>query len=301
MNNGTDTYQTCRFRLTLAEASIAPQQWARLTQYARLDSRELSRLEVTVIAYLPLPATLSSSDLSSSSASHYHHSPTVNFEQAFQNKAEPRLWLSYFIRLPKKESTDEQTDDLAQKLGWEPWQACNVGFCDYLWQRTCLECFIGGPTSEYIEINVSPAGQYALYHFLDYRQPALMPPPPLYDSRPEKEIGGKPRAKIDWHYTSVNGIKEYDATFGPQHLARISSEPKSSFIEKPNTPSPMLQRQFSIALNQLPKSLLAPTQLHPCVIIYLDDIPLYFAPQHAAEPDFHDRHYWQNIAAVEGL
>jgi len=44
---------------------------------------------------------------------------------------------------------------------------------DGLWQHTCCELFLGATTSPaYIELNVSPSGDWALYHFSDYRKPA---------------------------------------------------------------------------------------------------------------------------------
>ncbi|ELA09645.1 hypothetical protein MOMA_04545 [Moraxella macacae 0408225] len=47
---------------------------------------------------------------------------------------------------------------------------------DFLWQQTCLECFIQIDRQQYFEINASPNGAYALYHFDDYRTPSHLPP-----------------------------------------------------------------------------------------------------------------------------
>ena len=42
---------------------------------------------------------------------------------------------------------------------------------DELWKRTCLEAFVGDQGSEaYVEINLSPSNQWALYAFDGYRQ-----------------------------------------------------------------------------------------------------------------------------------
>ncbi len=41
---------------------------------------------------------------------------------------------------------------------------------DGLWQHTCCELFLGAATgSAYLELNLSPAGDWALYHFSGYR------------------------------------------------------------------------------------------------------------------------------------
>ncbi|MEJ6067831.1 hypothetical protein MT378_08795, partial [Psychrobacter sp. 16-Bac2893] len=98
---------------------------------------------------------------------------------------------------------------LAAQLTWPKWQADKVGFKDYLWEQTCLECFLAGSlissrsedsdkspktnmTMSYIEINASPEGQYALYEFDSYRSPTTLPPRPLMYA------DGQTRAAIDW-------------------------------------------------------------------------------------------------------
>ena len=47
-----------------------------------------------------------------------------------------RLQLDYHITLPLK--------SLAAQLDWPTWQPTQVGFADYLWEQTCLECFLAG-------------------------------------------------------------------------------------------------------------------------------------------------------------
>jgi hypothetical protein len=42
---------------------------------------------------------------------------------------------------------------------------------DELWQQTCLEFFLGiENSSQYWEFNLSPSGNWNIYHFEDYRQ-----------------------------------------------------------------------------------------------------------------------------------
>lgn len=45
------------------------------------------------------------------------------------------------------------------------------GFQDALWRKTCFEAFLG-PSDQpaYLEVNLSPSGRYAAYHFDNYRQ-----------------------------------------------------------------------------------------------------------------------------------
>lgn len=54
---------------------------------------------------------------------------------------------------------------------------------DELWQHTCFEAFVRGPSDEaYYEINLAPSRQWAAYRFGGYRsemQPAELPPPLL--------------------------------------------------------------------------------------------------------------------------
>ncbi|MFL5296594.1 MAG: DOMON-like domain-containing protein [Phenylobacterium sp.] len=52
---------------------------------------------------------------------------------------------------------------------------------DGLWRHTCLEAFIRAPDAEpYVELNLSPSGQWAAYRFEAYRHgmaPLDIPPP----------------------------------------------------------------------------------------------------------------------------
>ncbi len=44
---------------------------------------------------------------------------------------------------------------------------------DELWRHTCFEAFVSTPdTSQYVEFNVSPSTEWAIYQFDDYRQGA---------------------------------------------------------------------------------------------------------------------------------
>lgn len=64
-----------------------------------------------------------------------------------------------------------------------PAPVADAGRTDKLWAHTCFEAFIGFPESpDYLELNFSPSGQWAAYHFDSYRQgmtPALEAAPRL--------------------------------------------------------------------------------------------------------------------------
>ena len=195
------------------------------------------------------------------------------------------LELEYFVTL--------LTESLATQFNWSRWQSEQVGFKDYLWEQTCLECFLAGflisnncsdnsnksndknKTTAYIEINASPDGQYALYEFDSYRSPAILPPKPLM------QADGQTRAAIDWIYYSDTPKPLIDST--------ISAHTPYQY-----------QRRFRVSL-----SLFSPLHdtvdwhndalvkyIHPCVILYFSDTALYFAPKHSSPPDFHNRQYW---------
>ena len=191
-----------------------------------------------------------------------------------------QLQLIYQVTLPSQ--------ILANQLAWPTWQQARVGFADYLWEETCLECFIADDTlsdkditeiqdaESYIEINANPDGRYALYKFKSYRQPATLPPTPLY------EADGHTRASIEW----ADNINTQDIIQKP--LFDKSSEAYLLHY---------YERGFNVPLVELPnqKYVIANTiieQIHPCVILQLGETTLYFASNHASPPDFHNRDYW---------
>ncbi|WP_372843853.1 hypothetical protein [Psychrobacter sp.] len=197
---------------------------------------------------------------------------------------EAYLQLTYDVTLP--------TASLAAQLTWPTWRADKVGFKDYLWQQTCLECFIAGSLvksrlndsddlfstnqkTAYIEINASPNGQYALYKFNSYRSPATLPPTPLL------QADRQTRAFIDWHRPSK------------RQTASQTSAPKLF----------QYQRCFQVPLSQCYDDAChygyqpIIDYLHPCVILSFGTTLLYFAPKHASPPDFHNRQYWTPFVA----
>ncbi len=215
--------------------------------------------------------------------------------------AQPTEWqlqLDYCITLPLK--------SLAAQLYWPTWQAEQVGFADYLWEQTCLECFLAGKlinsavsinennnkTNPYMEINASPDGCYALYQFADYRKPATLPPTPLLQGN------GQTRASINWTAPPFSVSNAADNA-----ALQSGSMPTSSF----NGPliagakTYHFERSFYLSLNQLSQIQTTNDEIgieyiHPCVILSFDTkfgkTALYFAPNHAAPPDFHDTQYW---------
>ena len=225
------------------------------------------------------------------------------------------LQLDYRITLPLK--------SLAAQLDWPTWQPVRVGFADYLWEQTCLECFLAGglvtsslinnsismnddnengidaadinKTSAYIEINASPDGRYAVYQFSNYRNPAALPPTPLL--QPDGQI----RALINWSASHCH-VSNF-ATDTEQHSSSEQIEPSIDSLTF-NTITPKsyyYERSFNVPLSQLSNVELDINDtvlkyIHPCVILSFGTLfnktTLYFAPKHASPPDFHDLHYW---------
>lgn len=213
-----------------------------------------------------------------------------------------QLYLNYEIQLPNQY--------LADQLTWPQWQQQQVKFTDYLWEQTCLECFIASELepvandtttieypNSYIEINASPNGSYAVYEFNSYRQPSSLPPTPLLQPNSNQ------RANINWTTCAVSQSK-----LSIQSLLKSDSKLsiESSTVIYPCTssdnPDYFYECGFSVGLDQL--AMTATTEadatsfnhniglLHPCVILSFNKVALYFAPRHANPPDFHHRQYW---------
>ena len=198
------------------------------------------------------------------------------------------LELEYYVTL--------STKSLDAQFNWLTWQPGQVGFKDYLWEQTCLECFLAGflissnrsdnsskaadknETTAYIEINASPNGQYALYEFDSYRSPATLPPKSLM------QADGQTRATIDWIYCSDTPKSLIDSTISAhksyqyQRSFRVQFNSLMSFHENEDNGNDTLIKY-----------------IHPCVILSFGKTALYFAPKHALPPDFHNRQYWASF------
>ncbi|MDN6276260.1 hypothetical protein [Psychrobacter sp.] len=198
------------------------------------------------------------------------------------------LQLTYQIVMP--------TDSLINRLHWPTWQANKVSFENYLWEETCLECFISGHApphddtnndiAPYIEINASPDGRYALYQFDSYRNPATLPPNPLLLKEQNT------RASIDWSDCMHQSTK-------PHESGLDTLSPSMSTIASPQRPY-CFERSFKLPLTTLSNQQYAIYDttikyIHPCVILWLGETPLYFAANHATPPDFHNYHYWSTF------
>ena len=143
-----------------------------------------------------------------------------------------KLVLTYKVILPSQ--------TLPNQFNWPTWQQTQVNFTDYLWEETCLECFIAGSevdgskinNEDVVAIHHPQPGRYAVYQFEGYRNPAALPPAPLY------ETDETTRASINWR-----NCKE---------LADISGEnPLSSTPTVVQTPF-RYERSFSLPITQLP-------------------------------------------------
>jgi len=195
-----------------------------------------------------------------------------------------QLQLDYQVTLP--------TQALATQLNWPTWQSAHVGFADYLWEATCLECFITGRlvnngdtvsadnTEPYIEMNASPDGRYALYQFERYRHPKTLPPMPLY------QADGHTRVPVNWR----DDIKPFAMSVASLLSDTVSLAHKPYRYER-SVGLPLTQRpdqQYAIGHMMI-------EHLHPCVILWFGETALYFASSHATPPDFHNRNYWSKF------
>ena len=230
----------------------------------------------------------------------------VRVSATLMQQPEACLQLHYYVTLPFK--------SLAAQLNWPTWQFSQVGFTDYLWEQTCLECFLAGrlvnkdrlinnnnttntdEITPYIELNASPDGRYALYQFKSYRNPATLPPNPLL------QADRQTRASINWTNTSKRPIPLLETEIDAKAYSHASTAAKSLLSEAlaPKNISSKLyhyERSFRVPLHQLFNKTACINDpvieyIHPCVILYFGDTALYFAPKHASPPDFHNRQYW---------
>ena len=228
-------------------------------------------------------------------------------EQIAQSTEQPewQLQLDYRVTLPLK--------SLAAQLDWPIWQPAQVGFADYLWEQTCLECFLAGTlidstvsinntnemgidsidgnkTSPYIEINANPDGRYALYQFKSYRNPATLPPTPLL------QANGQTLAFINWHASNCWSDGAEQKSLSEQIKPVICFSTLNTAAKTYH-----YERSFSLSLRHMhnKEDVINDTgidYIHPCVILSFSTTfgttALYFAPKHASPPDFHNLQYW---------
>ena len=228
-------------------------------------------------------------------------------EQIAQSTEQPewQLQLDYRVTMPLK--------SLAAQLDWPTWQSAQVSFADYLWEQTCLECFLAGTlidstvsinntnemgidsidgnkTSPYIEINANPDGRYALYQFKSYRNPATLPPTPLL------QANGQTLAFINWHASNCWSDGAEQKSLSEQIKPVICFSTLNTAAKTYH-----YERSFSLSLRHMhnKEDVINDTgidYIHPCVILSFSTTfgttALYFAPKHASPPDFHNLQYW---------
>ncbi len=92
---------------------------------------------------------------------------------------------------------------------------------DYLWQKTCFEAFVGAKDeSGYLEFNLSPSTEWAVYTFEDHRRgmrnPELMTEPIIdvlesngsYRLSAELNLRGLPGMELDCLELSITAVIE---------------------------------------------------------------------------------------------
>jgi hypothetical protein len=79
-----------------------------------------------------------------------------SIELSWELTGDDRLWLRYHVEMP-----------LTGLILPDPIPPARA---DSLWQTTCFEAFLRVPgQASYVELNASPSGAWAAYHFDDYR------------------------------------------------------------------------------------------------------------------------------------
>jgi hypothetical protein len=83
---------------------------------------------------------------------------------------------------------------------------------DELWKTTCFELFIGRAGDSYAELNLSPSGAFAAYHFDHYRtgmRPIPLPAPEidLLRGRERMTLTARfPEDSLPWDYSGHLGL-----------------------------------------------------------------------------------------------
>lgn len=134
---------------------------------------------------------------------------------------------------------------------------------DYLWEQNCLECFFElNDSLGYLEVNIAPNGNFSAYRFDEYRTPNTMPP--MRDD------------KLFIYQAYNNHLNDW-------HTRHIGIKFNEHFME-------LLKSRQPCKI----------TKLHPTVILYKNNEPIYYAIKHASPPDFHNKAYWTAFESVDG-
>lgn len=228
-----------------------------------------------------------------------HDIDTYNADSAVTKHT---LTLTYCIALPLDANSANLISNVAINKThststiepWFTWQAlspsvANSKTVDFLWQSTCLECFIAGTTSDgqpnksqqYIEINIASNGQSQIYHFDDYRTPECLPP---------RKLNNLPIIH--------NYLQQNLATHDPNasyllEITPIANMADGTIIDN----QAVFTRQVSMDLSPLTQIWQSLTLIHPTVILQHRNslTQLFFAPIHANPPDFHKYELWHDM------
>lgn len=128
---------------------------------------------------------------------------------------------------------------------------------DYLWEQNCLECFFEfANQTDYIEMNFAPNPiNDGNNHFNLYHFDDYRTPSIL----PPRQISGQVVAICPDHLQTGN-----THTY---HLKVIFNHQYTPSISK----------------------------INPCVILYQNSQPIFYATHHANPPDFHNKAFWQAV------
>ncbi|MFW2177655.1 MULTISPECIES: hypothetical protein [unclassified Moraxella] len=168
---------------------------------------------------------------------------------------------------------------------------------DYLWEKTCFECFISGDSpiedranSPYLEINLAPQGAFNLYYFDSYRTPSQMPPRRLpveaLDYGKDINFFNQPMDSSLGFWQSASREMLDEVQWLAQAYPLASLHHRTAMV---------LRLEALTTILPIPKGELL---VNPCWVYQSQaDKPVlsYWASHHVSPPDFHDKSVWQNI------
>lgn len=199
-----------------------------------------------------------------------------------------KLVLNFEVIIPQLLQSTPQIpkikDRLQTKVEWQDFDNNHIERKDFLWESTCLECFVGNTNcSEYVEINASPAGNFAVYHFDDYRKPDCLPPRTL--QTPDNQS-----IKVDWSREQAGYQRRFsvDLTLLPPFANdKEAEQPQINLIN----PTAILYLVVDKQDIQEYKHEDKPQDEHQDK----QRMPLFFAHTHATPADFHNQSCWINL------
>lgn len=127
---------------------------------------------------------------------------------------------------------------------------------DYLWEQNCLECFFEfANQADYTEMNFAPNPANDGNNHYNLYHFDDYRTP---NTLPPKQTSGQVVAILEHLQTDNTHAYHLKVSFNHNHVPNIS-------------------------------------KINPCVILYQDNQPIFYATHHANPPDFHNKAFWQAV------